>query len=68
MAYNLMARSPLEEGEYLYHDGLIIPHCFSTCANVASAWGSQKVMAISRYSAMAVVRAVRACSRWPVTA
>ena len=37
-------------------------------ANAASASGSQKVMSMARYSAMAVERAVRACSRWPVVA
>ena len=31
----------------------------STCASAASAWGSQKVMSMERYSAIAVDSAVR---------
>src|SRR4029453_1290237 len=40
--------------------GLRVPHRFSTCASTASAWGSQNVMSIARYSAMAAARSVRA--------
>ena len=39
-------------------------YCPSTCASVASAWGSQKTMSMARYSAMAVDSSVRACSCW----
>src|SRR4029434_209253 len=38
--------------------GLIIPHRSSTCAKTASACGSQNVMSMARYSAMAVARSV----------
>ena len=31
--------------------------CVPVCASAASAWGSQKVIAIARYNAMAVPRA-----------
>jgi hypothetical protein len=41
---------------------------YPTCASVASACGSQKVMSMARYSAMAVSRAARACCRRPVCA
>ena len=45
-------------------------HCplHVTCANAASAWGSQKVMSIDRYICTAVESALRACSRWPAEA
>ena len=37
-----------------------------TCASAASAWGSQKVISIARYSSIAVDSTVRACCRCPV--
>ena len=40
----------LEEGKHLCQEGLIVPHCPSTCASAASACGSQKVMSMARYS------------------
>ena len=40
----------------------------STCTSAASVSGSHKVIPISRYSAIAVDSAPRACSRWPVAA
>src|SRR5439155_5420662 len=40
----------------------------STCASAASAWGSQKVMSMARYIAMAVDSSARACSCRPVLA
>src|SRR6516162_2899517 len=40
-----------------------VHHCPSTCASAASVWGSQNVISMSRYSAMAVDSAVRAGSR-----
>src|SRR5262249_31346406 len=46
--------------------GVIVPHCPSTCASAASAWGSQNVMSMARYRSMAVVSAARACSCCPV--
>src|SRR5215813_11326373 len=46
--------------------GLASSH--STCASAASAWGSQKVMSMARYSAMAADNSAQACSRWPVVA
>ncbi len=36
-------------------EGQCISHTPPTCASAASAWGSQKVMSIARYSAMAAV-------------
>src|SRR5215475_6244915 len=36
--------------------GLIVLHRPSTCVKTASAWGSQNVMSIARYSAMAAAR------------
>ena len=38
------------------------------CARAASVWGSQKVISIVRYSAMAVESAVQACSCCPCLA
>ena len=39
----------LEESKHLYQEGMIGHlYCPSTWANTASAWGSQKVMSISR--------------------
>jgi len=38
----------------------------STCASVASVRGSQNVIAMARYSAMAAASFVRACSQRPV--
>ena len=43
-------------------------HRSSTCDSTASAWDSQKVMSMARYSAMAAESSVRACSRWPAVA
>jgi hypothetical protein len=40
-----------------------VHHGFSTCASTASASGSQKVMSIARYSAMALENSAVACSR-----
>jgi hypothetical protein len=40
----------------------------TTLASAASVCGNQKVMSIPRYISIAVDSAVRACSRWPVTA
>jgi hypothetical protein len=36
------------------------------CASAASAWGSHKVIAMARYSSVAVDSAARACCCWPV--
>ena len=58
-----LAGLSLEEGKSLCQDGLIVPHCLSTCASVTSAWGSQKVMSIVWYNTMAAESAVRANSR-----
>ena len=41
-------------------------HRPSTCASAASAWGSQKVMSMARYSSMAADSSARACSRRPI--
>src|SRR5262245_46075862 len=41
-------------------------HHASTCASAASVWGSQKVISMDWYIALAVESATRACSRWPV--
>lgn len=40
----------------------------ATCASAASTWGSQKVMFMAWYRAMAAANSVRACSRCPVMA
>ncbi len=49
---------------------IVFPHGHraSTCTNATSACGSQKVISIARYSAMAADSAARASSRWPVAA
>jgi hypothetical protein len=41
------------EDKYLCQGSRIIPHCPSTYASAASAWGSQKVISMARYSSMA---------------
>ena len=58
---------PLAKGKH-FASMAIDPYCLSTCASAASVCGSQNVISMSRYSAMAVDSAVRACSRWPVCA
>ena len=58
---------PLEEGANLCHMAVSFSYP-STCATAASAWVSQKVMSMARYSTMAADSPVRACSRWPVAA
>ena len=45
-----------------------VHHRPSTCASAASASGSQRVIAIDWYNAMAAANPVRASSRWPVAA
>ena len=40
----------------------------SICASTAAAWGSQKVMSMARYSAMAADSSARACSGRPLFA
>src|SRR2546430_2223858 len=53
-------------GDYT-HLVLVQHHdCPPTCARTASAWGSQKVMSMARYNAMAADRAAWACSPRPV--
>ena len=47
---------------------LLHGHHASTCASAASVSGSQKVISISRYIAIAVDNAARACSCWPIVA
>ena len=44
-------------------EGQCISHTPPTCASAASAWGSQKVISMARYSAMAADSSARACSR-----
>ena len=58
--------APLEEGADLVEDGIQSHHDSSTCASAASAWGSQKVISIVRYSAMAADSSGRACSPLPI--
>jgi hypothetical protein len=48
MPHNLVSRSPLEKGKYICQNGLMVPHCLSTCASVASVCGSQNVMSMAR--------------------
>src|SRR6516164_6509586 len=59
---------PLEESQGLGDDGIIVHYRPSICASAASVWGSQNVISMARYSAMAVDSAVRACSVWPAVA
>src|SRR6516162_1077902 len=58
----------LEERDHVGADSIVVHQRPSTCASAASVCGSQNVMSMARYSAMAVDSAVRACSRWPVVA
>ena len=38
-----------EKGKHLYQEGIIGRlYCLSTCANAASAWGSQKVISMAQ--------------------
>src|SRR5713101_2166321 len=64
----LLAGLLLEEDKCRCQDGIIVPHCFSTCASAASVCGNQKVISIPRYISTAVDNAVWPCSRWPVVA
>src|SRR5215510_10974972 len=50
---HIARRFLLEQCKDLGHDDTIIHHRPSTCASAASACGSQKVIAMSRYRAMA---------------
>ena len=45
---------------------IIVHYCCSTRASAASAWGSQKVMSMTRYNSMAAVSSTRACSTRPM--
>jgi hypothetical protein len=58
-----LADLPLEDGKHLYPAGLLGPYDPSTCVSAASACGSQKVIAMARYSAVAAESSVRARSR-----
>jgi hypothetical protein len=64
----VLAGSSLEDGKNPCQDNLIVHHHPFTCASAASTWGSQKVMSMSRYKAMAAASAARACSCWPLLA
>jgi hypothetical protein len=64
----LVAGLRVEQCKHLGHDGVVVHHRLSTCASAASVCGNQKVISIPRYISIAVDSAVRACSRWPVTA
>jgi len=57
-------RSHQESGR---HGWRLLPHSHraSTCASAASAWGSQKVISMARYSSMAVDSSTRAYSTRP---
>src|SRR5712691_6803725 len=54
--------SCLEESKHLCQADLKAHYPPSICARAASVWGSQNVMSIARYSAMAVDNSARACS------
>jgi hypothetical protein len=58
----LLAGLVLEQRKDLDYDGLVVHHRPSTCSSAASAWGSQKVISMARYSSMAVDSSARACS------
>jgi hypothetical protein len=45
---SLLARPLLEKGEHLCQESLIVSHCLSTCASIASVCGSQKVIFMVR--------------------
>jgi hypothetical protein len=60
--------SAAEEVDHLIEHRVEVHYRPSTCASAASVCGNQKVMSIPRYISIAVDSAVRACSRWPVTA
>jgi hypothetical protein len=51
-------RSELNGIQFSYHTSLMSRHY--TCASAASAWGSQKVISIARYSSMAADSSARA--------
>src|SRR5207245_8672848 len=58
--------APAEEVHHLVEYLVEVHHHPSTCASAASAWGSQKVMSMARYRAIAADRAARAGARRPV--
>src|SRR5262245_47851848 len=62
------ATVPAEELDDLFQHRIKVHHRPSICASAASAWGSQKVMSMLRYSSMAVDSSARACSRGPIVA
>jgi hypothetical protein len=57
-----------EVGMHLWQGRLTGPYHPLTCARTASAWGSQNVISMARYSSMAIDNSAVACSRWPVVA
>ena len=58
----------LKQLEYLSQHFIKRHDPSSTCAMAASAWGSQNVISMDRYSSMAADRSARACSRRPILA
>src|SRR5262249_8001058 len=58
----------LEESKHLCQNGIVVHQRPSTSASAASVWGSQNVISMARYSAMAVDNSVWAGSRRPVVA
>src|SRR5882724_6455492 len=58
----------VEEFQHVVEQRVKVHHHPSTCASSASAWGSQKVMSMARYSSMAVDNSARASARHPILA
>src|SRR5207245_3197581 len=56
------AASAAKESNHLIQHLVEVHQCPSTCARAASTWGSQKVMSMARYKAIAADSAARACS------
>jgi hypothetical protein len=55
----LRAGCMLEEDKNPHQESTIVHHCRSTSASAAAASGSQKVMSMARYNALAVESAAR---------
>src|SRR5262249_18071079 len=59
---------PREERDDLLKDSIVIHHRPSTAASVASTWGSQNVISMARYNAMAADSSARAGPVRPILA
>jgi hypothetical protein len=52
--------------DHMIEHRIKVHHRPSTCASVASAWGSHKVISMARYHSMAADNSACACSRRPI--